>query len=186
MDPWNQKPVCYQYLLSGRTTIWQPCITGTLLPRAFLVWAIQQGCLVLDLRKRGKSPILRWRSSPCESVRSANKNKNDLGPREGVIVECHLNGLFHDLVTVILTSRMAVTEVEIPNQKSRHPFMVRDCLPQPLVVAKITTVNKLSWKWRRNVMTITKCRYLLLKCRCGSRPNVIKNLLELLMAIRDW
>ena len=57
--------------------------------------------------------------------------------------ECPLNGLFHDLVPVILTSQMVVSEVEIPNRKSRHPFMVRDCLPQPLVVVKITTANKL-------------------------------------------
>ena len=25
--------------------------------------------------------------------------------------------------------------------------MVRDCLPQPLVVVKIMTANELSWKW---------------------------------------
>ena len=32
--------------------------------------------------------------------------------REGVIIECPLNGLFHDVVTVIITSRMAVRELE--------------------------------------------------------------------------
>ena len=47
-------------------------------------------------------------------------------------------------VTVILTSQMAVSEVEIPNQKSQHPFKVCDGLTQPLVVVKIKTANKLS------------------------------------------
>ena len=47
-------------------------------------------------------------------------------------------------VTVILMSQMAVSEVEIPNQKSRHPFKVCDGLTQPLVVVKIKTANKLS------------------------------------------
>ena len=36
---------------------------------------------------------------------------------------------------------MAISEVEILNQKSRHPFMVSDCLPQPLVVIKILKKN---------------------------------------------
>ena len=30
-------------------------------------------------------------------------------PREGVIIECHLNGQYHDHRDVILTSRMAVS-----------------------------------------------------------------------------
>ena len=55
-------------------------------------------------------------------------------------------------MTVILTSQMAVIEVEIPNQKSQHPFMVRDCLPQPLAVIKITTAKEMPWKWRNVVM----------------------------------
>ena len=65
-------------------------------------------------------------------------------PREGMIIECLLNGLFHNLVIVILPSRMAGSDVEIPNLKSRHSFMVCDCLPQPLVVVKIRTANVLS------------------------------------------
>ena len=36
-------------------------------------------------------------------------------------------------------SQMDVGEVEIPNQKSQHPFMVCHCLLQPLVVVKIMT-----------------------------------------------
>ena len=32
--------------------------------------------------------------------------------REGVIIECPLNGLFHDVVTIIITSGMAVRELE--------------------------------------------------------------------------
>ena len=63
--------------------------------------------------------------------------------REGVSNKYPLNGLFHN-VTVILMPQMAVSEVEIPNQKSRHPFKVCDGLTQPLVVVKIKTANKLS------------------------------------------
>ena len=33
-------------------------------------------------------------------------------PKEGLIIECPLDGLFHDVVTVIITSRMAVWELE--------------------------------------------------------------------------
>ena len=32
-------------------------------------------------------------------------------PREGVSIECPLNGLFHDLVTIIITSQTVVGEV---------------------------------------------------------------------------
>ena len=41
-------------------------------------------------------------------------------PREGVIIECPLNDLFHDVVTVILTSRMGVSEmvVNVGNRKN--------------------------------------------------------------------
>ena len=73
---------------------------------------------------------------------------------KGQWVKCPQNGLFHDLVTIISTSQMAVSEVEIPTQKSWHPFIVRDCLPQPLVVVKITTANDLSWKWWNVVIFI--------------------------------
>ena len=31
------------------------------------------------------------------------------GPREGVIIECHLNGQYHNRCDIILTSRMAVS-----------------------------------------------------------------------------
>ena len=34
-------------------------------------------------------------------------------PREGVIIECPLNDLFHDDVTVILTLRMGVREMVV-------------------------------------------------------------------------
>ena len=36
---------------------------------------------------------------------------NTRDAREGVIIECPLNDLFHDVVTVILTSRMGVSEM---------------------------------------------------------------------------
>ena len=36
-----------------------------------------------------------------------------LEPREGVIIECPLNDLFHNVVTVILTSRMGVSEMVV-------------------------------------------------------------------------
>ena len=67
-------------------------------------------------------------------------------PREGGIIKCPLNNLFHNLVTIILTMRMAV--IEIPNQKSRHSI-------------KMTIM-------------IMKCQDLLLKCQCRLRLNVIK------------
>ena len=34
-----------------------------------------------------------------------------LQPRVGIIIECPLNGLFHDLVNIILTSRTADSEM---------------------------------------------------------------------------
>ena len=34
-------------------------------------------------------------------------------PREGVIIENPLNDLFHDVVTVILTSRMGISEMVV-------------------------------------------------------------------------
>ena len=40
-----------------------------------------------------------------------------LTPREDVIIECPLNGLFHDVVTVIIMSRMAVRELEDDDNK---------------------------------------------------------------------
>ena len=36
-----------------------------------------------------------------------------MGPREGVIIKCPLNDLFHFAVTVILTSRMGVSEMVV-------------------------------------------------------------------------
>ena len=62
-------------------------------------------------------------------------------PREGVIIKCTQNGLFNHLMNVITWLQMAVSKVEIRNQKARHQFMTCDCLPQLLVVVKITTDN---------------------------------------------
>ena len=36
---------------------------------------------------------------------------------EGIIIKCPLNGLFHNARDIILTSQMAVSEVEILNHK---------------------------------------------------------------------
>ena len=33
------------------------------------------------------------------------------GPKEGVIIECPLNGLFQDLMTIIITSQTVISEV---------------------------------------------------------------------------
>ena len=37
--------------------------------------------------------------------------KKEFTPREGVIIECPLNELFHDVVIVILTSRMVINQI---------------------------------------------------------------------------
>ena len=34
-----------------------------------------------------------------------------ISPREGVIIKCYLNELFHDFVTIIITSKMAVSKI---------------------------------------------------------------------------
>ena len=46
-----------------------------------------------------------------------------LGPWVGVIVECPLNGLFLDLVNIILKSRMAVTEMIDNNSNNDWPLV---------------------------------------------------------------
>ena len=45
--------------------------------------------------------------------RKFSKGVRDQIPREGVIIEFPLNDLFHDIVTVILTSQMGVSEMVI-------------------------------------------------------------------------
>ena len=39
------------------------------------------------------------------------KERSGLKPREGVIIECPLNELYHDIVTIILTSQMVVSKI---------------------------------------------------------------------------
>ena len=52
-------------------------------------------------------------------------NAIGLKTRESVIFECPLNGLFHDIMTVIITSRMAVRESD--DDDDEHPLFVRNC-----------------------------------------------------------
>ena len=54
---------------------------------------------------------LRWNNKKCLS--SIIIELNWIVSREGVIIECPLNYLFHDVVTVILTSQMGVSEMVV-------------------------------------------------------------------------
>ena len=47
------------------------------------------------------------------SINIVNTIPTPTPSREGIIIECPLNDLFHDVVTVILTSRMGVSEMVV-------------------------------------------------------------------------
>ena len=47
------------------------------------------------------------------SFKMKQSTLNRFQPREGAIIECPLSGLFHDLVTAIITSRIGVSEMVV-------------------------------------------------------------------------
>ena len=47
--------------------------------------------------------------------------------RESVIIECPLNGLFHDLVTVIITAQMAIRELDDDDDDDKRPNILWKC-----------------------------------------------------------
>ena len=53
-----------------------------------------------------------YRLSPVKNQLVKPQSRN-IKAREGVIIECPLNYLFHDVVTIILASRMGVSEMVV-------------------------------------------------------------------------
>ena len=48
-------------------------------------------------------------------------------PREGAIIKCPPNGLFHDLVTVIITPRTVISEMVNNDKDNDWPLVVQKC-----------------------------------------------------------
>ena len=53
-------------------------------------------------------------------------------PRVGIIIECPLNGLFHDLMNIIITSQVAISEMvdRLDNTNRSYSFALLTCMLQ--------------------------------------------------------
>ena len=84
-------------------------------------------------------------------------------PREGVIIECPLKWQFHDLVTVILTSRTAVSRVVENVDNVVNVILGKNIVEKTSFFGKMTITNVFSHKIVRSRHFSKKWRFWVIK-----------------------